>query len=96
MKYISYILLVAVVLFAGYCVVSIVSFFGIGKFYVPLIIVSVILSLVFAFLHLFNFITLTDNDKPNVLKFLDWIVSEQGQYLVEKTGYCPMRKTDLF
>ncbi len=36
-------------------------------------------------------ITLADNDKPNVLKLLDWIVSEQGQYLVEKTGYCPVK-----
>ena len=36
-------------------------------------------------------ITLTDNDKPNVTKFLEWIVSEQGQYLVQKTGYCPIK-----
>jgi phosphate transport system substrate-binding protein len=35
-------------------------------------------------------ITLTDNEKPNVSKFLNWIVSKQGQYLVEKTGYCPI------
>ena len=36
-------------------------------------------------------ITLSGNDKPNILKFLDWIISEQGQYLVEKTGYCPIK-----
>ena len=36
-------------------------------------------------------ITLADNNKPNVLKFLDWITSEQGQYLVAKTGYCPVK-----
>ena len=36
-------------------------------------------------------ITLTDNNKFNVTKFLEWIVSEQGQYLVKKTGYCPIK-----
>ena len=36
-------------------------------------------------------VTLTDNNKLNVTKFLDWIVSEQGQYLVKKTGYCPIK-----
>jgi len=36
-------------------------------------------------------ITLVDNDKPNVSKLLEWIISEQGQYLVEKTGYCPIK-----
>lgn len=36
-------------------------------------------------------VTLSDNGKPNVLKLLDWIVSEQCQQLVEKTGYCPMK-----
>jgi ABC-type Fe3+ transport system substrate-binding protein len=35
-------------------------------------------------------ITLAGNNKPNVLKFLDWITSKQGQYLVKKTGYCPL------
>jgi phosphate transport system substrate-binding protein len=39
----------------------------------------------------FYAITLEDNNKPNVLKFLDWMVSEQAQYLVEKTGYCPIK-----
>jgi phosphate transport system substrate-binding protein len=36
-------------------------------------------------------ITLADNKKPAVKALLEWMVSEQGQYLVEKTGYCPMR-----
>jgi len=36
-------------------------------------------------------VTLTDDDKSNVTKFLEWIVSEQGQYLVKKTGYCPIK-----
>ena len=35
-------------------------------------------------------VSLADNNKENVLKFLDWITSEQGQYLVKKTGYCPV------
>ena len=32
-------------------------------------------------------VSLADNDKANVLELLEWITSEQGQYLVEKTGY---------
>jgi len=36
-------------------------------------------------------VTLTDNNKPNVTRFLEWIVSEQGQDLVKKTGYCPIK-----
>ena len=39
----------------------------------------------------FYAITLIDNNKPNVTKFLEWIVSEQGQYLVKETGYCPIK-----
>jgi len=35
-------------------------------------------------------ITNAKNTKENVAKFLDWILSKQGQYLVEKTGYCPI------
>ena len=33
-------------------------------------------------------ISLADNDNANVPKLLEWITSEQGQYLVKKTGYC--------
>ena len=57
MKYILYVLLVAVVLFVGFCAIVIVSLSGIGKFYVPLITISGILLLVFSFLHLFQFIS---------------------------------------
>ena len=39
----------------------------------------------------FYAISLESNNKPNVLKLLDWIQSEQGQYLVRETGYCPNR-----
>jgi phosphate transport system substrate-binding protein len=34
----------------------------------------------------------TGSESPNVQKLLDWIVSEQGQRLIEKTGYVPIRK----
>jgi phosphate transport system substrate-binding protein len=33
-------------------------------------------------------VTLSDNTNPNVVKFLEWILSSQGQSLVERTGYC--------
>ena len=36
----------------------------------------------------FYAVTLSDNTNPNVVKFLEWILSPQGQALVEKTGYC--------
>ncbi|MDR0895330.1 MAG: substrate-binding domain-containing protein [Prevotellaceae bacterium] len=36
-------------------------------------------------------VTLADNKKPEVTALLKWMVSEQGQSLVEKTGYCPIR-----
>lgn len=29
-------------------------------------------------------------DNPNVTKFVDWIVSEEGQTLVDKVGYVPV------
>ena len=38
----------------------------------------------------FYAITLSDNDKPHVQALLDWMVSDQGQLIVEKTGYCPL------
>ncbi len=31
-------------------------------------------------------------DNPNVEKFIDWILSPQGQELVEKVGYVPVKK----
>jgi phosphate transport system substrate-binding protein len=39
----------------------------------------------------FYAVTLEDNRKPHVLQFLDWMVSPQGQQLIKKTGYCPIR-----
>lgn len=35
----------------------------------------------------FYAVTLNDTQNPHVSTFIDWILSEQGQYLVEKTGY---------
>lgn len=32
----------------------------------------------------------TDTENENVTKFIEWILSPQGQYLVEKTGYTPV------
>ena len=28
-------------------------------------------------------------DNPNAEIFIEWMLSEQGQYLIEKTGYTP-------
>jgi phosphate transport system substrate-binding protein len=36
-------------------------------------------------------VTLKSNTGKNVGKFIDWIVSEEGQSLVEKTGYVPVK-----
>jgi phosphate transport system substrate-binding protein len=36
-------------------------------------------------------VTLKSNANPQVGKLLEWVVSEQGQSLVEKTGYVPVR-----
>lgn len=33
---------------------------------------------------------LKENDNPNVQKILDWVLSEEGQYIIEKTGYAPV------
>jgi phosphate transport system substrate-binding protein len=30
------------------------------------------------------------NESENTKKFIEWILSEQGQYLIEKTGYVPL------
>ncbi|MCL1824004.1 MAG: substrate-binding domain-containing protein [Oscillospiraceae bacterium] len=35
----------------------------------------------------FYAVTLKGNENPNVDIFIEWILSEQGQYLIEKTGY---------
>ncbi|MNN73295.1 Phosphate-binding protein PstS 2 precursor [compost metagenome] len=33
-----------------------------------------------------------DHQNPNVAKLIEWILSPQGQELVEKTGYTPLLK----
>ncbi len=33
------------------------------------------------------------SENPNIDIFINWILSEQGQYLIEKTGYTPLAKT---
>lgn len=38
----------------------------------------------------FYAVTLKSNTNPNVAKLLEWITSEEGQSLVEKTGYVPV------
>jgi len=35
-------------------------------------------------------VTVKDNDNPYVQKVLDFLLSEDGQYIIEETGYCPM------
>jgi len=33
----------------------------------------------------------TGNESENMIKFIEWILSDEGQYLIEKTGYVPVR-----
>ncbi|GAA0359607.1 PstS family phosphate ABC transporter substrate-binding protein [Bacillus horti] len=42
----------------------------------------------------FYAVTVKDNKKPHVDEFINWILSPQGQYLVEQTGYIPIRTFD--
>lgn len=35
-------------------------------------------------------VTYEGNDNENVQKLLDWILSEEGQYIIEETGYVPV------
>jgi len=35
-------------------------------------------------------VTVKGNDDENVQKMLEFLLSEDGQYIIEKTGYCPM------
>lgn len=37
-------------------------------------------------------VTWAGNDNPNVKKLLDWILSEEGQYIIEETGYVGLHK----
>jgi len=72
-KIILYILLIAVVLFIGFCAIIIVAFGGIGDFYIPVIIISAILLLLFTFLHLFHFVS-SKNMKRVWLIFLSLLI----------------------
>ena len=36
------------------------------------------------------YIVTTESDNPNIQKFIDWILSSQGQQLLEKAGYVPL------
>lgn len=38
----------------------------------------------------FYAVTLDDNNNPHIQELLDWILSPQGQKLIEKTGYTPL------
>jgi phosphate transport system substrate-binding protein len=44
----------------------------------------------YAFSGTFYAIT-TGNETENVNIFIEWILSEEGQYLIEKTGYIPLK-----
>jgi phosphate transport system substrate-binding protein len=35
----------------------------------------------------------TGNENENTEKFIEWMLSEQGQYLIELTGYVPLNRT---
>lgn len=35
-------------------------------------------------------VTLKDNPNPNVQKLKDYLLSQQGQYIIEETGYCSL------
>ena len=39
-------------------------------------------------------VTYENNPNPNVKRLVDWILSEEGQYIIEKTGYVGIGKTE--
>ncbi len=39
-------------------------------------------------------VTYENNPNPNVARLVEWILSEEGQYIIEKTGYVGMKKDD--
>jgi phosphate transport system substrate-binding protein len=39
----------------------------------------------------FYAVTARDNPNPNIVPLIDWILSAQGQSLIEKTGYTPLQ-----
>lgn len=66
---------------------------GDGSFYTPFAIVLGVALILWLLLWAFSeFYAITTNtENPNVEKFIDWILSPQGQALVEKTGYVPIK-----
>ena len=39
-------------------------------------------------------VTYKSNPNPNVARLVEWILSEEGQYIIEQTGYVGMKKDD--
>ena len=39
-------------------------------------------------------VTYENNPNPNVARLVEWILSDEGQYIIEKTGYVGMKKDD--
>lgn len=39
-------------------------------------------------------VTYENNPNPNVARLVEWILSEEGQYIIEQTGYVGMKKDD--
>ena len=39
-------------------------------------------------------VTYKSNPNPNVARLVEWILSDEGQYIIEKTGYVGMKKDD--
>ncbi len=39
-------------------------------------------------------VTYKNNPNPNVARLVEWILSEEGQYIIEQTGYVGMKKDD--
>ena len=37
-------------------------------------------------------VTYKDNPNKNVKLLIDWILSDEGQYIIEKTGYVGVKK----
>lgn len=39
-------------------------------------------------------VTWKGNENENIAKLLDWVLSEEGQYIIEQTGYVPLAKQE--
>ena len=39
-------------------------------------------------------VTYENNPNPNVARLIEWILSDEGQYIIEQTGYVGMKKDD--